>query len=80
MHDIQHIIRIKIREIKFQSSEEISTFLLRNALEIGYCKWQLFEKVIVDKGDYIKIVYSCRKQFCDAELVYHQKKIERCKD
>ena len=34
----------------------------------------------MDKGDYIKIVYSCRKQYCDAELVYHQKKIEKDKD
>ena len=34
----------------------------------------------MDKGDYIKIVYSCRKQYCDAELVYHQKKIPESKE
>jgi hypothetical protein len=34
----------KIKDIKFESSEEVSMFLLRNAEEIGYCKWQLFEK------------------------------------
>lgn len=32
----------KIRQMKFETSEEVSTFLLKNAMEIGYCKWQLF--------------------------------------
>ena len=43
-------------------------------MEIGYSKWQLFEKEIIDKGDYIKIVYTCRMQHCDATLIYLQKK------
>lgn len=64
----------KIKETKFESSEEVSAFLLRNAMEIGYSKWQLFSKEIIDKGDHIKIVYSCQMKHCDATLIYLQKK------
>ena len=65
----------QIKEEKFETSEQISTFLLRNAQSIGLVQWQIFEKAVIDKGDYIKIVYTCRKKYCEAVLVYHQKKL-----
>ena len=52
--------------MKFASSEDVSSFLLNNAVKIGYCKWQLFDKKVIDKGDMVKILYSCQKRYCDA--------------
>lgn len=34
----------------------------------------------MDKGDHVKIIYSCRQKFCDAILIYHQKKFDFLKD
>lgn len=65
----------KIKKEKFESSEQVSAFLLKNAQEIGYCKWQLFQKSITDEGDHIKIMYTCRGKLCNAELVFNQKKV-----
>lgn len=36
----------------------------------------MYEKATEDRGDYIKITYSCRYKFCDAQLVYNQKKVD----
>lgn len=50
---------------------------MRNAEDIGYCKWQLYEKAVEDRGDYFKITYSCRYKQCDAQLIYHEKKVDK---
>lgn len=45
-------------------------------MEIGYCKWQLFAKTIINEGDHLKIVYNCRHKMCNSVLIYHEKVTE----